>query len=190
MGMKWDIIDLDYARAKLIRMTDGEYAVEKRISTDELERVAHDENYYYSLLRTLQNQLQAHKVQAVAEREAERRSKMATTSYSGSSSDLADSLMYSYTHADSNVPGSWVDSTSTTATDVAYQAQLQQGIPSGLASATLSTFADSLGKTEKFMKFFRINKEVKIAEGAEVHEPLDELRLKVARWLNPKLRYA
>lgn len=33
------------------------------------------------------------------------------------------------------------------------------------------------------VKFFRINEEVEMEEGAEWGEPLDELRLKVKRWL-------
>ena len=42
---------------------------------------------------------------------------------------------------------------------------------------------------EKVIKFFRINKVVEMKEGEEYADPLDELRLKVARWLNPKEKY-
>lgn len=37
--------------------------------------------------------------------------------------------------------------------------------------------------TVKHIRFFRINNEIEIPEGGTFEEPLDELRLKVARWL-------
>ena len=39
-------------------------------------------------------------------------------------------------------------------------------------------------QTKKMIKFFRVNEEVKIEEGGLLADPLDALRLKVARWLN------
>ena len=45
----------------------------------------------------------------------------------------------------------------------------------------------------KLIKFFRVNQVVEIANEAilkeEFADPIDELRLKVARWLNPKEEY-
>ncbi len=36
----------------------------------------------------------------------------------------------------------------------------------------------------KMIEFFRVNEKAHMDEGGEYPEPLDELRLKIARWLN------
>ena len=35
----------------------------------------------------------------------------------------------------------------------------------------------------RMIKFFRVNEKVEVPEGATINEPLDELRIKVAKWL-------
>ena len=41
---------------------------------------------------------------------------------------------------------------------------------------------------KQLLRFFRVNKIVEVDE-EKLDDPLDELRIKVARWLNPKERY-
>ena len=41
--------------------------------------------------------------------------------------------------------------------------------------------------SKKVMKFFRINEEVELEEGGTYVEPLDQLRLKVKRWLKGEI---
>jgi len=62
-----------------------------------------------------------------------------------------------------------------TTTVVDYPQYLQPMSYSGGFDASLS---------KRTIKFNRINEVVEIAEGRKVSEPLDELRIKVAKWLN------
>jgi len=84
-----------------------------------------------------------------------------------------------------------------------------QGLSAGLLGSALGTIANANGwygnstttipeayqsqpsydfhfpsVTDRIIRFFRINKAVEMYEGQKVEEPLDELRVKVATWLN------
>jgi hypothetical protein len=72
--------------------------------------------------------------------------------------------------------GYWQDATTQ---QQAYQYYMQ------VPSAWANTMANAIQK----IKFWRINKVVEMNEGAKFEDPLDELRLKVAHWLNPKEKY-
>ena len=49
-----------------------------------------------------------------------------------------------------------------------------------------STFAEQakIYRNNRIDKFFRINKSCRLEEGDKFEEPLDELRIETARWLN------
>jgi len=64
-----------------------------------------------------------------------------------------------------------------TSTDTAdIEQSLQQYVP--LYPSPLPT------PRHRLIKFFRINEKVELSEGEMIKEPLDELRIKVAKWLN------
>jgi len=63
-----------------------------------------------------------------------------------------------------------------------YQ-QLAQSIPQAYQSLPSYDFHFP-SVTDRIIRFFRINKAVEMYEGQKVEEPLDELRVKVATWLN------
>ncbi len=46
-------------------------------------------------------------------------------------------------------------------------------------------WSDTIANAIRKIRFWRINKVVEMSEGAKFEDPLDEFRLKVARWLNP-----
>lgn len=50
-------------------------------------------------------------------------------------------------------------------------------------------WSDPIVNAIRKVKFWRLNKVVEMNEGAKFEEPLDELRLKVARWLNPMEKF-
>ncbi len=55
-------------------------------------------------------------------------------------------------------------------------------------STTFSNWAQDVYAKAK-IKFWRVNQIVEMDEGGEMIDPLDNLRLKVARWLRPKEKY-
>lgn len=77
--------------------------------------------------------------------------------------------------ATTTLGGIWQD---TATQQQSYQYYMQ--VPSAWAS-----MASAIQK----IKFWRINKVVEMEEGGRFEDPLDELRLKVARWLQPKEKY-
>ncbi len=52
-----------------------------------------------------------------------------------------------------------------------------------------STWSDAITNAIRKIRFWRVNKVVEMNEGAKFEDSLDELRLKVARWLNPREKY-
>ncbi len=50
-------------------------------------------------------------------------------------------------------------------------------------------WANAMAGAIRKIKFWRVNQVVEMDEGASFQDPLDELRLKVARWLKPKEAY-
>lgn len=62
-----------------------------------------------------------------------------------------------------------------------YQSATTNAVPNYGSGWTVNPF---IGIQKLVHKFFRINKEIQFTEGALFEEPLDELRLKVAKWLN------
>ena len=67
-----------------------------------------------------------------------------------------------------------------TAQQQAYQYQYYVQVPN---------WANGMANVVRKIKFWRVNKIVEMDEGASFQDPLDELRLKVARWLKPKESY-
>ncbi len=74
--------------------------------------------------------------------------------------------------------GAWQDQA--TAQQQAYQYQYYVQVPS---------WANTMASAIQKIKFWRINKVVEMSEGSSYEDPLDELRLKVARWLRPNEKY-
>jgi len=74
--------------------------------------------------------------------------------------------------------GMWQDATATQ--QQAYQQYYMQ-----IPQAWSSTMSSAIRK----IKFWRINRVIEMDEGAKFEDPLDELRLKVARWLSPGEKY-
>jgi len=50
-------------------------------------------------------------------------------------------------------------------------------------------WSNSMANAVRKIKFWRVNRVVEMSEGAKFEDSLDELRLKVAKWLNPKEAY-
>lgn len=76
--------------------------------------------------------------------------------------------------------GVWQDLTTSAAQQQqAYQYYVQ----------TPSAWSNSVANAIRKIKFWRVNKVVEMDEGARFDDPLDELRLKIARWLNPTEKY-
>lgn len=69
--------------------------------------------------------------------------------------------------------GAWQDLATTQQT---YQYYMQ--IP--------PAWSNAMASAARKIRFWRINKVVEMSEGASYEDPLDELRLKIARWLKPK----
>jgi hypothetical protein len=59
----------------------------------------------------------------------------------------------------------------------AYQYQYYAQVP---------TWTNSMANAIRKIKFWRVNQLVEMDEGSTYQDPLDELRLKIARWLRPK----
>ena len=74
--------------------------------------------------------------------------------------------------------GAWQDQTA--AQQQAYQYQYYVQVPNWV-----NTMASAVRK----IKFWRVNQVVEMDEGSSYQDPIDELRLKIARWLKPKEAY-
>jgi hypothetical protein len=85
----------------------------------------------------------------------------------------------------SNGTGTWDTAVTTTnATDTLSINSAQ------ITGAWLDDAVERVKKpAKKLLKFFRVNQVVELEEGGKFDDPVDELRLKVARWLNPKEKY-
>lgn len=83
------------------------------------------------------------------------------------------------------------DLSTTTATLRAWQDQAvaQQQAYQYQCYVQVPSWANTMSSAVRKIKFWRINKVVEMDEGASFQDPLDELRLKVARWLKPKEAY-
>ena len=83
--------------------------------------------------------------------------------------------------------GSWGSSTGTT-TDGQYLAQLYIAQQDRILAARLTPDGLPLIDNTRVVNFFRGNKAVRITkkdlENGKFEEPLDELRIEVAKWLN------
>jgi len=73
--------------------------------------------------------------------------------------------------------GAWQD-LATAQQQQAYQYYVQ--VPS---------WSNTVANVIRKIKFWRVNKVIEMDEGAKFEDPLDELRLKVARWLCPNEKY-
>lgn len=79
----------------------------------------------------------------------------------------------------------------TTATLAAWQDQAtaQQQTYQYQYYVQVPNWANAMSSAIRKIKFWRVNQVVEMDEGASFQDPLDELRLKVARWLKPKESY-
>lgn len=77
----------------------------------------------------------------------------------------------------------------TTATLDAWQDQMAAQQQAYQYYVQVPNWANTMASAIQKIKFWRINKVVEMNEGSSYEDPLDELRLKVARWLQPKEKY-
>ncbi len=185
--IKVKVTDLDFARQKQIDMTDGRFHLRKVVDarlvmenpdymryveqqmTEEFMATAYSSGDFNDAL--------AYNLGAQARAQAEQQALM--------SQQLFNNAYQHKQYAQSINLGAPSDLWYSNATDSTTWS-------TGTTSATVNFdgWKQTYGSIkENVIRFFRLNKIVELKQGAVSDDPVDELRLKVARWLNPKEKY-
>lgn len=190
--------DVDFGMQKRILVTDGKSAVGKMIdrrafeecNVGYLDHVIEEIKEEFMATAYTNYTLQAELRRRVQEEQYQRYQQQAALQQSASSfsTGLATGGL---------AAGPWTTTTTSPSTGQEYALYVDGNVGTSatlniggetLDATALRKLKETYGKVKKVIRFFRVNKVVEINEGESL-EPIDELRLKVARWLNPKENY-
>jgi Tfp pilus assembly protein PilV len=108
---------------------------------------------------------------------------MATLSMTNAQVDAYRAALNSAWQAGTAIPTNDLSITTTTLGGIWQDAATQQQTYQYMQFQP--AWSDAITNAIRKIRFWRVNKVVEINEGAKFEDPVDELRLKVARWLNP-----